>query len=103
MHMAGSQVSYENPETMYAQLSPEQRATLAQEFQQGFRESGDPKAQQFSAVDPTTVTPQQLAAMHQHAREERPGVLGRVMRHPIAAAVLGGFAAYEIDRHVMNR
>lgn len=56
--MAGSQVSYENPETIYAQLSPEQRAALAQEFQQGFRESGDPNAQQFSSVDPNAVTPQ---------------------------------------------
>jgi hypothetical protein len=101
--MAGSQVSYENPETMYAQLNPQQRAALAQEFMQGFQESGDPKAQQFASIDPNKVTPQQLAAMHQHARQEQPGVLGRVMRHPIAMAVLGGFAAYEIDRHVMKK
>ncbi|HLV98884.1 MAG TPA: hypothetical protein VKT82_09430 [Ktedonobacterales bacterium] len=101
--MAGSQVSYENPETMYAQLTPEQRAALAQEFMQGFKESGDPKAQQFASIDPNTATPKQLAVMHQHARDEHPGVLGRVMRHPIATAVLGGFAAYEIDKHVMKK
>jgi len=101
--MAGSQVSYENPETMYAQLNPQQRSALAQEFIQGFQQSGNPKGQQFTSIDPNTVTTQQLAAMHQHARQEQPGVLGRVMRHPIAAAVLGGFAAYEIDKHVMKK
>ncbi len=100
--MAGSQASYENPETMYAQLNPQQRAALAQEFMQGFQASGDPKAQQFASIDPNAVTPKQLAVMHQHARDEQPGVLGRVMRHPIATAVLGGFAAYEIDKHVMK-
>ena len=101
--MAGSQVSYENPETMYAQLNPQQRAALAQEFMQGFQESGNPKAQQFASIDPNKVTPQQLATMHQHARQEQPGVLGRVMRHPIAMAALGAFAAYEIDKHVMKK
>lgn len=101
--MSSSQVSYENPETIYAQLDPQQRAALAQEFMQGFQESNNPKAQQFNSIDPKTVTPQQLAAMHQHARQEQPGVLGRVMRHPIAVAMMGGFAAYEIDRHVSKK
>lgn len=101
--MAGSQPANENLEATYAQLNPQQRATLAQEFIQGFQQSGNPKSQQFTSLDPNTVTPQQLAAMHQHARQEHPGVLGRVMRHPIAVAVLGGFAAYEIDKHVAKR
>ena len=101
--MASSQPAYENLEATYAQLNPQQRAALAQEFIQGFQQSGNPKSQQFTSMDPNSVTPQQLAAMHQHARQEHPGLLGRVMRHPIATAVLGGFAAYEIDKHVMKR
>ena len=101
--MASSQPAYENLEATYAQLNPQQRAALAQEFIQGFQQSGNPRSQQFSSLDPTSVTPQQLAAMHQHARQEHPGLLGRVMQHPIATAVLGGFAVYEIDKHVLKR
>jgi hypothetical protein len=41
--------------------------------------------------------------MHLYARAEQPEVLGRVMRHPIVAALLGGFGVYEISRHVVNR
>ena len=80
--MSGSQVSFENLEAIYAQLNPQQRAALAQEFMQGFRASGNPKAQQFTSINPNNVTPQQLSAMHQHARQEHPGLLGRVMQHP---------------------
>ena len=101
--MASSQPAYENLEAMYAQLSPPQRAALAQQFIQGFQQSGNPSSQPFTSMDPNSVTPQQLAAMHQHARQEHPALLGRVMQHPIATAVLGGFAAYEIDKHVLKR
>jgi hypothetical protein len=87
--MAANQISSENPEVVYSQLSQDQRAAIAREFMQGFQQSGNPKAQQFTSLNPDTVTPQQLAAMHQHARDEHPGLLGRVMRHPIAAAALG--------------
>lgn len=99
--MAGSQLSYENPEQIYAQLNPDQRAAIAQEFMQQFQQSGDPIAQQFSRLDPHSVTPHQLATIHQHARKN-PDVLEHVMRHPIASAALGGFAAYEIDKHVRH-
>ena len=101
--MAGNQLSHENPEAIYSQLTQEQRAAIAREFMQGFQHSGNPKAQQFASLDPNVVTPRQLALMHQHARDEHPGLLGRVMRHPIAVAALGAFAAYEIDKHVVGR
>jgi hypothetical protein len=93
----------QDPAMMYAQLSPNQRAAIAQQFMQEYQQWGDPAAQQFASFDPNQVTPEQLAAMHLHARERNPGLLGRVMEHPIAAAALGGFAAYEIDKHVRNR
>jgi hypothetical protein len=98
--MAGSQLSYENPEQIYAQLNPDQRAAIAREFMQGLQQEGSPMAQQFAGMDPSQVSPQQLAAMHKHASQNHPGLLGRVMKHPIAMAALGGFAAYEIDRHM---
>lgn len=99
--MAGGQPSYDDPAAVYAQLNPDQRAAIAQEFMQQFQQSGNPIAQQFSGLDPRSVTPQQLATIHQQARKN-PTVLERVMKHPIAAAALGGFAAYEIDRHVRH-
>lgn len=101
--MSGSQPSYENLEAVYAQLNPQQRTTLAQEFMRGFRQSGNPRAEPFLSLNPKKVTPQQLAAMHQHAREEHPSVLGRVMRHSIVSALLGDFGPYEIDKHVIGR
>jgi hypothetical protein len=100
--MAGGQPSFENLEAIYAQLSPQQRAAIAQEFIQGFQQSGNPNSQQFTSLDPNNVTPQQLGAMHEHARKEHKGLLGHVMHHPIAAAALGAFAAYEIDKHVFH-
>ncbi len=100
--MAGSQLSYENPEQIYAQLNPDQRAAIAREFMQGLQQEGSPMAQQFAGMDPSQVSPQQLAAMHKHASQNHPGLLGRVMRHPIAMAGLGGFAAYEIDKHMLR-
>lgn len=101
--MSGSQLSYENPEAVYAQLNPQQRTTLAQEFIRGFRQSGNPRAEPFISLNPKKVTLQQLAAMHQHAREEQTGVLVRVMRHSIVAALLGDFGAHEIDKYVIGR
>jgi hypothetical protein len=41
--------------------------------------------------------------MHQHAAQNHPGILGDVMRHPVMTAVLSGFAAYEVDKHVSHR
>src|SRR5690349_2608727 len=98
-----SKLSHEDPEKVYSELTDEQRAVIAQEFMKGFQQSGNPKAQQFAGVDPNSVSAKQLAEMHQHAREEHPGLLGRVMKHPLAVALIGAFAAYEIDKHVVNR
>ena len=98
-----AKLSHEDPEKVYAELTQEQRAVIAQEFMKGFQESGNPKAQQFTGFDPNSVSAQQLAAMHQHAREEHPGLLGRVMKHPLAVALIGAFAAYEIDKHVLKK
>jgi uncharacterized protein YnzC (UPF0291/DUF896 family) len=101
--MPDSQHAYENLEAVYARLNQQQQTTLAQEFVRGFQRSANPNSEAFTSIDPKKVTPQQLAAMHQHARDEHPDLLGRVMRHPIVAALLGGFGAYEIDKYVAQR
>ncbi|HLV99119.1 MAG TPA: hypothetical protein VKT82_10650 [Ktedonobacterales bacterium] len=101
--MSGSQFSYENLEGVYARLNPQQRTTLAQEFLRGFRQTGNSSAEPFLSLNLKKVTPQQLAVMHQVAREKHPDVLGRVMHHPIVSALLGGFGAAELDKYVTGR
>ena len=99
----GEQRSYENPEAVYAGLNPQQRSTLAEEFARGFKKSASSHEELLTNIDPRKVTPEQLAAMHQHAREEHPDVLGRVMHHSIVTALLGSFGTHEIDTYVAGR
>ena len=73
-------LTQQDPAAIYAQLTPEQRAAIAQQFLQGFQQSSQPAAQQFQEVQPETVTPEQLAEMHKHAREEHKGLFGLVMK-----------------------
>jgi hypothetical protein len=88
----------------YEQASPEQRAELARQFQQGFQQSGDPQAQQFAAVDPQNVSPEQLAAMHQQAQQNNPDMLhqlfspGGLLGSPGAKAAVAGIAAFAAKR-----
>jgi hypothetical protein len=101
--MSSTNLSYEEPAAVYAQLNQQQRTMLAQVFIRGFQRSPAAGAESFTRVDPKKVSVQQLADMHVYARAEQPDVLGRVMRHPIVVALLGGFGAYEIDKHVVKR
>ena len=90
----------QDPAAVYQQLSPEQRQAIAQQFINEYQQSGHPAAQQFAALDPNAVSSQQLADMHEEARKSHPNVLGKVMQHPVATAAIGGFAAYEIAKHL---
>jgi hypothetical protein len=87
-------------QSLYAQLTPEQRSAVAQQFIQGFGQSNNPMAQQFAQMDPSQVSPQQLAAMHQHASQEHHGLFGGILRHPILTAALAGFGIYEVEKHL---
>lgn len=98
--MSFDQYANQDPQQIYSQLSPEQRSTIAQQFIQGYQREGGSGAQQFASLDPKNVSPQQLAQMHQDARQNHPGILGEVMKHPVASAALGGFAAYELHKHL---
>ncbi len=101
--MSDSDLANQDAATVYARLTPEQRAAIARQYLEGFQQSGHPGAQRFASVDPATVTPQQLADMHEHARDEHKGLFGLVMRHPIATIALGTFAAYEIEKHLNKK
>ena len=93
----------QDPMSAYGQLDPNQQSQIAQEFIQRFQGTKDPQAQQYAQLDPNQVTPAQLAEMHQYAAQRHPGILGEVMRHPIMSAALGGFAAYELHKHLEER
>ncbi len=101
--MSNGQLSNENPEAIYAKLNQQQRTTLAEEFMRGFQRSRASHVEPFTGVDFKKVTLQQLAALHQHARDEHPDVLGRAMRSPIVSALLGSFGAHELDMYVSKR
>jgi hypothetical protein len=92
-----------DPMTAYSQLDQSQTATVAREFTNRFQNTNDPQAQQYAQLDPNQVTPGQLAEMHQYAAQNQPGILGDVMKHPIITAALGGFAAFEIHKHLEGR
>jgi hypothetical protein len=88
------------PQEIYAQLSPEQRASIAQQFQAALQQSPHPDAQQLSQIDPQAATPEDVAKMHDHAAQHDKGAFGVVLRHPVVTAALGAFAVYELDKHL---
>lgn len=91
------------PEQVYAQLTPEQRAAIARQFQQGLQDSEHPEAQQLTQVAPEAASSEQVAQMHAHAAQHNKGLLGQIMNHPVATAALGAFAIYELDKHLGKR
>jgi hypothetical protein len=93
----------QSPAEAYSQLDQGQLAQVAQHFIQHFRGQNSPEAQQFAQMDPNTATPADVARMHEVAAQQHPGVLGEVMKHPVITAALGGFAAYEVMKHLGNR
>jgi len=97
---AGQQM---DPLAAYSRLDSGQISQVAQEFIQRFAGQNTSQAQQFARLDPNSVSPQQLAQMHQFAAQNHPGILGEVMKHPVVSAALGGFAAYEMHKHMGNR
>lgn len=101
--MAHQDFSNLTPEQVYAQLSPEQRAAIARQFQQGLQQSSHPEAQHLAQVAPESASAAQVAQMHAHAAQHNKGLLGEVMNHPVATAALGAFAIYELDRHLGKR
>jgi CO dehydrogenase/acetyl-CoA synthase beta subunit len=101
--MSNDDLANLSPQEVYARLTPEQRAALAQQFTQGLKASDHPVAQQLAQVDPQTATPEQVAQMHEHVREHHKGLLQLVMDHPIATAALGAFAVYEVEKHINQK
>ncbi|HEX9038481.1 MAG TPA: hypothetical protein VF808_15975 [Ktedonobacterales bacterium] len=88
----------QDPTSAYSSLDLDQRALVAQAFIQRLAGKNDPLAQQYSGLDPNSVTPQQLAEIHQYVAQNHPDILGDVLQHPVMTDNLGSFAASELNR-----
>lgn len=77
---------------MYSKLPQDQRNAVGQQFLQ---ELGGGNRN----IDTNNVTPQQLANLHQEAAQKDPGILARIRKHPMMAALIGAVGAYELDKH----
>jgi hypothetical protein len=90
----------EDPEPMYAQMRPDVRTAIGEEFIRVFRLTGDPVIQRMAeeaaatfSVPQSMLSAAQVAAMHRHARQHHPALFAEVMRHPVtvyAQALLSG-------------
>ncbi len=81
-----------NVDEIYSKLSPDQRAQLAKELVNGMGGTSQ-------NVDLNNPTPQQMAALHEEAKQKNPALLDRIRKHPLLTGVLAGVAAFELDRH----
>lgn len=90
-----------NVEELYSQIPPDKRAAVAQELLSKLQQAGG--GQQFAGIDPNNATPQQLAAMHEHAAQNHPGILQDLGKHPILVGALGAVSAYELDKHFLRK
>jgi hypothetical protein len=89
----------QDPHATYGGLDQSQLSNIAREFIARFSGKSDPQAQQYAQLDPTNVSPQQVAEMHQYAAQQHPGVLREVMEHPVITGVIAAFAAHELKKH----
>jgi hypothetical protein len=97
-NMGGGQGT--NAESAYSQLGSGMLPKVAQMFMQHFAGVNTPQAQQFAQMDPNTVTPGQVAQMHEYAAQNHPGILSEVMQHPQITSALGGFAKRELEQRL---
>ena len=87
----------QDPVSAYSSLDSDKRSLVAQAFIQRFAGQNDPQAQLYGQLDPSSVSPGQLAEMHQYAAQNHPQILNEVMQHPVVTDNLGGFASSELN------
>lgn len=95
-----SMADQQTPVEAYGQLSQAQRSDMATHFLEQMKQANHEAYEKYAHVDVNTVTPEQLAEMHDHTAKHLPNVFGAVMAHPVMTAALAGFAVYELDRHL---
>jgi hypothetical protein len=113
MSISSEEFATGDPVQLYAQMRPDQRTAIANEFVRSLILADDPAAQRFhyAASDPLAtpsqaqqaldadhaeappVVPQllsseQAAAVHRYVREQRPDLFEEVAHHPLTVSVL---------------
>jgi hypothetical protein len=106
-----------NPDSLYAQMRPDQRTVIANEFIRLLTIAGDPAVEQLrqdveaaeeyvppqasnpederaathtvaASEHPVRVTVEQVSRLHTYTREHHPDIFAQVMHHPVTMAAL---------------
>src|SRR5262249_17752077 len=80
----------------YENMSPDQLQSAAQQFKDKLQSvaSSSPEAAQLAAIDPSTATPQQVAAMHHFVLREHPELMRNILIAGGATLAVGALAAF---------
>lgn len=106
-----------NPDSLYAQMRPDQRTVIANEFIRLLTIAADPAVEQLrqdveaaeeyvppqasnpederaathtvaSSAHPVRVTTEQVSRLHTYTRDHHPDIFAQVMHHPVTVAAL---------------
>lgn len=115
--MSSSDFDTSNPDSLYAQMRPDQRTVIANEFIRLLTIAGDPAVERLrqdveaaeeyvppqasnpvdeqaaaqtvaSSEHPVRVTAEQVSRLHTYTREHHPDIFAQVMHHPVTVAAL---------------
>ena len=83
----------QDPAAVYAQMRPDQRTAIAEEFMRVLRLAGDTAGPRFTLAPQETLTPEQVATLHVYTREHHPDLFAMVMQHPVTLLALSSIEA----------
>lgn len=83
----------QDPAAVYAQMRPDQRTAIAEEFMRVLQLAGDTAGPRFTLAPQETLTPEQVATLHVYTREHHPDLFAMVMQHPVTLLSLASLAA----------
>src|SRR5260370_16002973 len=122
--MSSGDFDTSNPDSLYAQMRPDQRTVIANEFIRLLTIAGDPAVEQLrqdveaaeeyvppqasnpederavahtvaASEHPVRVTTEQVSRLHTYTREHHPDIFAQVMHHPVTVAALAAPGAPE--------
>ena len=83
-----AQFAQQEPQPLYSQMRPDQRAAIAGEFHRLLLLAGDPNADRLLSGSPGAVTPEVATQIHTYTQQHHPEIFGEVMHHPVTVAAL---------------
>jgi hypothetical protein len=82
-----------DPAAVYAQMRPDHRTAIAEEFMRVLQLAGDTASPRFRLAPQETLTPEQVATLHVYTREHHPDLFATVMQHPVTRLALASLEA----------